>query len=137
MDVAAAADPTYRAVESTVSAPSAAAPPAAPAPTPEPAVRVEAARVAAAPAVHPGVPTLPPATGKSDGPISDDVIKLFNQQQQNVEVSYRVEKELGEVVTVFTDKTTGKTIVQFPSETLIALAKLFDKIAGSVLDKKA
>jgi hypothetical protein len=40
-----------------------------------------------------------------------------------------------EVVTVFTDKATGKEIIQFPSQALIALAEMYDKDAGKVLDK--
>jgi uncharacterized FlaG/YvyC family protein len=40
-----------------------------------------------------------------------------------------------EVVTVFTDKATGKEIIQFPSQELIALAQMYDKDSGKVLDK--
>ena len=51
-------------------------------------------------------------------------------------VSFEVEQDPNEIVTVFTDKQTGKVIVQFPSETLVALAKFFDKIDGTVVNKK-
>jgi uncharacterized FlaG/YvyC family protein len=57
-------------------------------------------------------------------------------QQQQVSVSFQIEQNPNEIVTVFTDKQTGKVIVQFPSETMIALAKLFDKLDGSVVNKK-
>jgi hypothetical protein len=88
----------------------------------------------------PGLATLPASEGKKvaapDPTLSDGVAKLFNAQAQNVSVSYRIETNPNEIVTVFTDKQTGKVIVQFPSETLIALAKFFDKLDGNVVNKK-
>lgn len=91
----------------------------------------------------PGLATLPagPPDGSKKGASTDptlvaQVAKLFNVQEQNISVSYRVEQDPNEIVTVFTDKQTGKVIVQFPSETLIALAKLFDKLDGNVVNKK-
>jgi hypothetical protein len=89
---------------------------------------------------NPGLATLPASGGKKvaapDPTLSDGVAKLFNAQAQNVSVSYRIESNPNEIVTVFTDKQTGKVIVQFPSETLIALAKFFDKLDGNVVNKK-
>jgi flagellar protein FlaG len=90
----------------------------------------------------PGLATLP--AGPPDGSKKDDsdrtlasgVAALYNVQQQNVSVSFQIEQNPNEIVTVFTDKQTGKVIVQFPSETMIALAKLFDKLDGSVVNKK-
>jgi len=61
---------------------------------------------------------------------------LYNVQEQNIAVSFQIEQNPNEIVTVFTNKQTGKVIVQFPSETMIALAKLFDKLDGSVVNKK-
>jgi FlaG protein len=90
----------------------------------------------------PGLATLPagPPDGSkkksADETISAGVAQLFNAQEQNVSVSFQVEQNPNEIVTVFTDKQTGKVIVQFPSETLIALAKFFDKLDGSVVNKK-
>jgi hypothetical protein len=92
----------------------------------------------------PGLATLPAGAspgsqGKNpedDPTLSTNVAKLFNAQEQNVSVSFHVEKATNEIVTVFTDKQTGKVIVQFPSETLIALAQFFDKLDGSVVNKK-
>jgi uncharacterized FlaG/YvyC family protein len=63
------------------------------------------------------------------------VAKLFSAAEQNVEVSFQVLHNPDEVVTVFTDRTTGKEIVQFPSQALIALSEMYDKDAGNVLDK--
>jgi flagellar protein FlaG len=91
----------------------------------------------------PGLATLPagPPDGSkknsaADSTLASGIAQLFNAQEQNISVSFQIEQDPNEVVTVFTDKQTGKVIVQFPSETLIALAKFFDKLDGSVLNKK-
>jgi flagellar protein FlaG len=91
----------------------------------------------------PGLATLPagPPDGKKKGSETDPglvsaIATLYNVQQQNISVSFQIEQNPNEIVTVFTDKQTGKVIVQFPSETMIALAKLFDKLDGSVVNKK-
>ncbi len=92
------------------------------------------------------VSSLPPAPAKSspgspasnqqtDNTLSPVVAKLFNASEQNVEVSFQVLHNPDEVVTVFTDRSTGQEIVQFPSQALIALAEMYDKDAGNVLDK--
>ena len=91
----------------------------------------------------PGLATLPagPAPGEKKAvavgtTLTGNVAKLYNASEQNVSVSFQVEKDPSEIVTVFTDKQTGKVIVQFPSETLVALAQFFDKLDGSVVNKK-
>jgi hypothetical protein len=87
----------------------------------------------------PGLATLPASGGPkhgSDPSLAKGVALLFNSQEQNVSVSFQVESDPNEIVTVFTDKSTGKVIVQFPSETMIALAKFFDNLDGSVVNKK-
>jgi uncharacterized FlaG/YvyC family protein len=71
----------------------------------------------------------------TDDTLSPVVAKLFNAAEANVEVSFQVLHNPDEVVTVFTDKATGKEIVQFPSQALVALAEMYDKDAGNVLDK--
>ncbi len=85
----------------------------------------------------PGTSTPAPADSQPDGSIKPVVAKLFNTSSANISVSFQVVKGLNEVVTVFTDKTTGKEIVQFPSQQLVALAEFFNKLAGNVLDKTA
>ncbi len=90
-----------------------------------------------APTGLPGSSTPAPADAQPDGSIKPVVAKLFNTSSANISVSFQVVKGLNEVVTVFTDKTTGKEIVQFPSQQLIALAEFFNKLAGNVLDKTA
>jgi hypothetical protein len=88
----------------------------------------------------PGLATLPATSSGSkhsgDPSLAKGVAVLYNAQEQNVSVSFQVETDPNEIVTVFTDKSTGKVIVQFPSETMIALAKYFDHLDGSVVNKK-
>lgn len=91
----------------------------------------------------PGLATLPagPPDGTKKGSevdttVASGVAQLYNVQEQNISVSFQIQQNPNEIVTVFTDKQTGKVIVQFPSETMIALAKLFDKLDGSVVNKK-
>ena len=77
------------------------------------------------------------ASKSSDETLKPLVAKLYNAAEANVEVSFQVAKGLDEVVTVFTDRSTGKVIVQFPAESLVALAQFFQKLAGNILDAKA
>jgi hypothetical protein len=91
----------------------------------------------------PGLATLPagPPDGSKKGSEPDSSLAnavglLYNVQEQNIAVSFQIEQNPNEIVTVFTNKQTGKVIVQFPSETMIALAKLFDKLDGNVVNKK-
>ena len=116
-----------------------------PAPAPDPAPAATATAVAAPPSatvgpipVHSTADSSQPVAGSNqptDSTLSPVVAKLFNAQEQNVAVSFQVTTNPDEVVTVFTDKSTGKEIVQFPSQALIALAQMYDKDAGKVLDK--
>ncbi|MGA2392439.1 MAG: flagellar protein FlaG [Candidatus Lustribacter sp.] len=92
---------------------------------------------------HPGLATLPagPPDGSkkgsdADATLTSGIARLYNIPQQDVSVSFQISTNPNEIVTVFTDTKTGKVIVQFPSETMIALAKLFDKLDGSVVNKK-
>jgi uncharacterized FlaG/YvyC family protein len=115
-----------------------------PAPAPEPAPAAAPVAVAPPPSatvgpipVHSTTGSQPAAASnqRSDSTLSPVVAKLFNASEQNVAVSFQVTTDPDEVVTVFTDKSTGKEIVQFPSQALIALAQMYDKDAGKVLDK--
>jgi hypothetical protein len=115
-------------------------------PTPPPAQVVVAAGTLGPAPAPPNAPVGPipvhSTVGSQPGPASNQpidttlspvVAKLFNAAEQNVQVSFQIQAH--EVVTVFTDKSTGKEIVQFPSQALIALADMYDKDAGKVLDK--
>jgi hypothetical protein len=80
-------------------------------------------------------------SGSGSSSLSGNVAKVYNLPDQQVQVSFQTAPGSSEVVTVFTDKSTGKVIVQFPSETLIALAQFFQKLDnsadnGAVVDKK-
>jgi uncharacterized FlaG/YvyC family protein len=118
--------------------------PPAPPPAPDPAPAATATGIAAPPSatiapipVHSTAGNAPAAASNqhTDSTLSPVVAKLFNAAEQNVAVSFQVSTNPDEVVTVFTDKSTGKEIVQFPSQALIALAQMYDKDAGKVLDK--
>jgi uncharacterized FlaG/YvyC family protein len=80
-----------------------------------------------------------PAHGPALAPI---VSKIFgspsNQQSIPLNVSYRVlDVNLGEIVTVFTDPTTGQEVAQFPPEIVVGIAQFFDQQSGATLDKTA
>ena len=74
-------------------------------------------------------------------PLIAAIAKLFGspdqQQSHTVSVSYRVVRQLDEIVTVFSDPVTGQEITQFPSEVLIQMAEFFDKQDGITLDQNA
>jgi uncharacterized FlaG/YvyC family protein len=85
---------------------------------------------------------LPPASLPQKAPtLAGSVAKIYNTDASSVQVSFQLVKDGNQVVTVVSDKNTGKVIVQFPSETLIALAQFFQKLDntadnGTVVDKK-
>jgi hypothetical protein len=120
--------------------------PAQPAPQAahDPSTAPSAGAAAAAPGAAAGTPAVAGGNGTiaaggsnqpTDGTLAPVVAKLFNTAEENVAVSFEVLHNPDEVVTVFTDKATGKEIVQFPSQALVALAEMYDKDAGNVLDK--
>ncbi len=115
------------------------APPPVPTPAPAPVAAGSSGSSGAAEATHALTATgAAPAAGSNqptDTTLSPVVAKLFNTAESNVAVSFEVTTNPDEVVTVFTDKATGKEIIQFPSQALIALAEMYDKNAGKVLDK--
>jgi uncharacterized FlaG/YvyC family protein len=120
------------------------APQPAPAPTPAPVPVLaggSSGSSVATTATHAltavGAQSAPASNQSSDNTLSPVVAKLFNTAAANVSVSFQVSTNPDEVVTVFTDKATGKEIIQFPSQELIALAQMYDKDAGKVLDKSA
>jgi hypothetical protein len=110
-----------------------------PAPAPAPVFAGSSGSSSAATATHAltatGAPSAPASNQQNDATLSPVVAKLFNTAESNVTVSFQVTTNPDEVVTVFTNKATGKEIIQFPSQALIALAEMYDKDAGKVLDK--
>lgn len=103
---------------------------------------------------QPAVPAVPPepqpqvpagqspqSSDDGKGSLSPVVAELFSQgailQPTDVSVTYRVERNPDEIVTVFTDPVTGKEISQVPAEVLVQIAQFFDKHSGVTLDKSA
>jgi hypothetical protein len=145
MDVQATAVPAPPPIAPAAAAPApVAAPPEPPvsdgsAPAPVSGGSTAGSGTSATGTVSPGKPpgsNGPASNQPQDATLSPVVAKLFNSAAQDVEVSFQVLHNPDEVVTVFTDKATGKEIVQFPSQAIVALAEMVDKKdAGSVLDK--
>ncbi len=116
-----------------------------PAPAVEASVGIANTQPAANTSAAPGV-QLPVDKTQSDstpqqpeqGGLAPAIAKLFNDaisQPVELRVSYRVEGT--DLVTVFTDPTTGKEVTQVPSEALLDLAKFFDQQSGVTFDKNA
>ncbi len=88
-----------------------------------------------------GQPVATPASAPSQHRpgLAPAVAKLFGggAQAGSLNVSYRVIKDIDEIVTVFTDPVTGAEIAQVPSEAMIGLAQFFDQERGATLDKNA
>ncbi len=94
------------------------------------------------------VPSTAPASAPQDQaqpaahdqrPLSSTIGKLFGEageHQDGVQISYRSGGP-NEIVTVFTDSTSGKEIAQFPSQLLIDMATIFDQHSGVTLDRNA
>lgn len=82
-----------------------------------------------------------PAASAARGGIAPAIAKLFGgaaiPQPISLNVSYRVVKDLDEIVTIFSDPKTGKEVAQFPAEVLIGLAQFFDHERGATLDQNA
>jgi len=80
------------------------------------------------------------ATSKNQ-PLSATIGRLFGTpdapQSVDVQVSYRIDKYVDQIVTVFTDPHTGKEIAQFPKEIMIQIAQFFDKQSGVTVDRNA
>jgi len=96
----------------------------------------------------PGLALLPPhgggasANGNSSGSLPANVANLYGAPAQTTSVSFQPAAGSNEIVTVVTNTQTGKVVVQFPAETLVALAQFFQKLDsgsadnGAVVDKK-
>jgi hypothetical protein len=95
------------------------------------------------------VALLPPSNSGGSGSgktpsesLPGNVGKLYAAPANTTSVSFEPAAGTNEIVTVVTDTQTGKVVVQFPSETLIALAQFFQKLDntagsnGAVVDKK-
>jgi len=90
----------------------------------------------------PAVPTTPPASqDQKNQPLSASIARLFGTPDAptavDVQVSYRIDKYVDQIVTVFTDPRTGKEIAQFPKEIMIQIAQFFDQQSGVTVDRNA
>lgn len=67
-----------------------------------------------------------------------EVAKVFTGgSASHVSITFQVEHNPNEIVTVFKNTLTGEVITQVPSEIMIKMAEFFDQVAGVVLDKSA
>jgi uncharacterized FlaG/YvyC family protein len=79
------------------------------------------------------------AAGREQRLLSTTIGQLFGapaEHKNAVEVSYRP-GGLNEIVTVFTDPSSGKEIAQLPAHILIEMAAFFDQHSGVTLDRNA
>jgi uncharacterized FlaG/YvyC family protein len=69
------------------------------------------------------------------------IAKLFGSTSPpdpiRLDVSYRVLTDPDQIVTVFSDPSTGQEVAQFPPDILIGLAQFFDSPRGVTLDRDA
>jgi uncharacterized FlaG/YvyC family protein len=82
------------------------------------------------------------ATPQQDrGGLAPAIAKLFGSatppEPIRLDVSYRVLTDPDQIVTVFSDPSTGQEVAQFPPEILIGLAQFFDQPRGVTLDRDA
>lgn len=86
-------------------------------------------------------PPQSPSPPSNNAGLSPAIAKLFGAgaipEQTSLSVSYRVVKDLDEIVTVFTDPKTGVEVAQVPAEMLIGLAQFFEQERGATLDANA
>jgi hypothetical protein len=83
-----------------------------------------------------------PATSPGDrGGLAPAIAKLFGSATPpdpiRLDVSYRVLTDPDQIVTVFSDPSTGQEVAQFPPDILIGLAQFFDSPRGVTLDRDA
>jgi flagellar protein FlaG len=100
-------------------------------------------------AAHAGVPaeaakvnTKPVAvTQPTDAQLAKEVKKInvaLQQTNKNLELSFTVDQATNRQVVKLMDKTTGDTLLQYPSETVLAIAQGIDEFQhGLLLKQKA
>ena len=92
-----------------------------------------------------GLPADQPAAAQPPAehqPLTAAIGRLFGAAdkpdlpQNPVQVSYRSAGPEG-IVTVFTDRTSGKQVAEFPTPILLDIATFFDQQSGVTLDRQA
>ena len=93
---------------------------------------------AALPQLPPGF-HLPTGFPSADAAQHDETLHAALSQVfgADVAVQFKVVPGTGDIITVFTDKSTGRVITQFPPEAMVLIAQFFNKLAGAVVDRKA
>jgi flagellar protein FlaG len=95
-------------------------------------VPAEAAKVNAKPAA---------VTQPTDAQLAKEVNKInvaLQQTNKNLELSFTVDQATNRQVVKLMDKTTGDTLLQYPSETVLAIAQGIDEFQhGLLLKQKA
>lgn len=66
----------------------------------------------------------------------DQANKVLEARTSN-EAQFSVVKGTGITVVKMIDQSTGKTITQFPSETMIEIAKTIDQVTGAIIKAQA
>jgi flagellar protein FlaG len=95
----------------------------------------EAAKVSAAPP--------PPAQQRPAQPQAEQVQKAVQSMKQWIEtkapnsLAFSVDDSSGKTIIRITDKETGDTIRQIPSEEMLEIARSLDKFQGMLVQEKA
>jgi flagellar protein FlaG len=99
---------------------------------PSPGASIEAPRVAAKPVA---------AQQPSDAQLAKEVNKInaaLQQTNRNLELSFTVDQATNRQVIKLLDKATGETVVQIPSEAVLAISQGIDEFQhGLLLKQKA
>jgi hypothetical protein len=98
--------------------------------------------VSSAPETVPGSPIASlPGAPQQRGGLAPAIAKLFGSatppEPIRLDVSYRVLTDPDQIVTVFSDPSTGQEVAQFPPDILVGLAQFFDSPRGVTLDRDA
>lgn len=81
----------------------------------------------------------PPLAKPSSTALQKAVDKANNvlENKPSNEMHFSIAEGTGLEVVKMVDKTTGKTIIQFPSETMIEIAKSIDQVTGAIIKTQA
>jgi hypothetical protein len=82
-----------------------------------------------------------PGAPQQRGGLAPAIAKLFGSASPpepiRLDVSYRILTDPDQIVTVFSDPSTGQEVAQFPPDILVGLAQFFDSPRGVTLDRDA
>ena len=114
-----------------------------------PVVRVNATPAGVA-ATTPAAPATPDATSPNAGTASSvgppsaaalqaavDKANTVLQTKTSNELQFSIEKGTGIAVVKMVNQDTGKTVLQFPSETMLQIARSIDQVTGAIIRESA